>query len=123
MLDSSSQPKFQESCSFFQVEPIQNEQPSVLDLSVELLCESEQQTQYLIDSQFYHNFQNQLPYSPFQEEPIANSIKDMIQTRNFITQPINRLDSIMSELIKGSEKSLSSQLLVNPYIPNFIDWT
>ena len=56
MLDSSSQPNFQESCSSFPVAPIQNEQPSVLDLSMELLRESEQQTQYLIDSQCHNNF-------------------------------------------------------------------
>jgi len=121
MLDSSSQPNFQESCSSFPVAPIQNEQPSVLDLSMELLRKSEQQTQYLIDSQFYHNFQNQLPYSPFQEELISKSIEDMIQIQNFVTRFISRLDSIMSKLINENEENLSCQPLTNPYIRNSID--
>ena len=42
MLDSSSQPKFQESYSSFPVSSIQNEQPLILDLSMEPLRESEQ---------------------------------------------------------------------------------
>ena len=106
----------------------QNTQPrdcnfwaNILELSMELLCESERQTQYLIDSWFHHNFQNQLSYSPFQEEPITKSIEDMIQTQNLVTRLIRRLDSITSELIKESEKRLSCQLLTNPYIPNSID--
>ena len=74
-------------------------------------------------SRFYYNFQNQLPYSSFQEEPIAKSIKDMIQSQNSVTQSISRLDSIMSELINESGKRLSCQPLTNPYIPNPIDWT
>ena len=47
----------------------------------------------------------------------------MIQTQNSVTRPISRLDSIMNELINGSEKSLSCQTLTNPYIPNSIDWS
>ena len=90
---------------------------------MEPLRESEQQSQHLMDSQFHHNFQNQLPYSPFQEEPIVKSIEDTIQTQNYVTQPISRLDSIMSELINESEKNLSCQPLTNPYIPNSIDLT
>jgi len=50
-------------------------------------------------------------------------MEDMIQTQNFVTRPISRLDSIMSELINESEKSLSCQPLTNPYIPNSIDWS
>jgi len=42
MLDSSSQPNFQESYSSFPVSLIQNDQPSILDLSMEPLYESEQ---------------------------------------------------------------------------------
>jgi len=58
ILDSSSQPIFQESYSSFPVSLFQNEQPSILDLSIEPLRESEQQSQNPMDSQFYHNFQN-----------------------------------------------------------------
>ena len=75
-----------------------------------------------MNSQFYHNFQNQLPYPPFQEEPIAKNMKDIIQTQNSVTRPISRLDSIMSDLINESEESLSCQPLTNPYIPNSTDW-
>ena len=71
-----------------------------------------------MDSQFHHNFQNQLPYSPFREEPLAKSMKDMIQTQNSVTRPSSRLDSIMSDLINESEESLSCQPLTNPYISN-----
>ena len=90
---------------------------------MELLSESEQQTQYLIDLQSYTNFQNQLPYSPFQEELIGKSMKDIIQTQNSVTCPISRLDSIMIDLINESEESLSCQPLTNRYIPNSTDWT
>jgi len=76
-----------------------------------------------MDSQFHHNFQNQLPYSPFQEEPIAKSMKDMIPTPNSVTWPINRLDSLMSELINESEESLSCRPLTDPYILSSTDWT
>ena len=75
-----------------------------------------------MDSRFHHNFQNQLSYSPFQEELFAKSMEGMIQTQNSVTRPISRLDSIMSELINESEKSLSCQSLINSYIPNPIDW-
>ena len=47
----------------------------------------------------------------------------MIQSQNFVTRPISRLDSIMSELINKNEESLSCQPLINPYISNSIDWT
>ena len=75
-------------------------------MSMEALRESEQQSQNLMDSRFHHNFQNQLPYSPFQEKLIAKRMED-IQTQNSVTRPISRLDLIMSELINESEKSLS----------------
>ena len=52
MLDSSSQQNFQESYSSFPVSLIENEQPSILDLSMEPLRESEQQSQNPMDSQF-----------------------------------------------------------------------
>jgi len=120
MLDSSFQLNFQESYSSFPVSPIQNEQPSVLELMMEPLRESEQQSQNQMDLRFHHNFRNQLPYSSFQEEPIVKRMEDMIQTQNFVIRPISRLDSIMSELINESEKSLSCQLLTNPYIPLYI---
>ena len=76
-----------------------------------------------MDSQFHHNFQNQLPYSSFQEEPIAKSMEDMIPNPNSATRPISRLDSLMSELINESEESLSCQPLTDPYISNSTDWT
>ena len=41
----------------------------------------------------------------------------MIQIQNSVTRPSSRLDSIMSDLINESEKSLSCQPLNNPYIP------
>ena len=47
----------------------------------------------------------------------------MIQTQNPVTRPISKLDSILSELIKEKEKSLSCQPLTNPYILNPTDWT
>ena len=62
---------------------------SILKMSIEALHESEQQSQNLMDSQFHHNFQNQLLYSYFQEEPIAKSMEDMIQTQNSVTRPIS----------------------------------
>ena len=77
MLDSSSQPNFQESYSSFPVSPIQNAQTSILDLSMEPLRESKQQSQNPMDSQFHHNFQNRRPYSYYQEESIAKSMEDM----------------------------------------------
>ena len=91
MLDSSSQPNFQESYSSFSVTLIQNEEPSILEMNMELLRESEQQLQNMMDSRLHHNFQNKLPYSPFQEEPIAKSMEDMIQTQNSVIRPISRL--------------------------------
>ena len=123
MLDSSSQPHFQESYSSFSVSPIQNEQPSILDLSIEPLRESEQQSKNPMDSQFHHNFQNRLPYSSFHEEPIAKSMEDMIPNPNSITRPISRLDSIISDLINESKDNLSCQSLTNPYISNSTNWT
>ena len=93
---------------------------SVLEKSMEALRDSEQQSQNLMDSQFHHTFQNRLPYSHFQKEPIAQSIRDTIQTQKFVTRPISRLDSIMCELIIRSEKILSFQSLTNPYITQSI---
>jgi len=123
MLYSSSQQNFQESYSSFLVPPIQNEQPSILDLSMEPLREFEPHSQNKMDSQFHHSFQNQLPYLSFQEEPNAKSMEDMIQAQNSVTRPISTLDSLMSNLINESKKSLSCQLLTNLYIPYSTDWT
>ena len=50
-------------------------------------------------------------------------MKDMIKTQNSVTRPSSKLDSIMSNLIIESEKSLSFQPLTNPYISNSIDWS
>ena len=75
---------------------------------MEPLRESEQQSQNPMDSQFHHNFQNQLSYLPFQEEPSAKSMKDMIPNSNSVTRPISRLDLLISELINESEKSFLS---------------
>jgi len=79
-------------------------------MSMKILREFEQQSQTMMNSRFHHSFQNQLPYSPFQEELIAQSIEYMIQTRNSITQPISRLDTIMSRLVNDykNEKTLLS---------------
>ena len=54
-------------------------------MTMELLHKSEQQSKNLVDSRLHHNFQNQLSYSSFQEEPIdlEKSMEDMIQTQNF----------------------------------------
>jgi len=123
MLDSSSQPNFQESYSFFSVTQIQNEQSSILKMNMKLLREFEKQSQNMMDSRLHHNFQNQLSYSPSQEEPIAKSMEEMIQTQNSVTRPISRLDSIMSEMINENEENLFCQPLTNPYISNSIDWT
>ena len=46
----------------------------------------------------------------------------MIQTQNSVTRSISRLDSLMSELINESKKSLSCQPLTDPYIPNSTNW-
>ena len=89
---------------------------------VRFQSETEQQSQNLMDSRFHHNFQNQLSCSPFQEEPLAKSIRDMIQTQNSVTWPISRLDAILSELINMSERILFSQHLTNLYISNSIYW-
>jgi len=74
-----------------------------------------------MDSLFYHNFQNQLSYSHFQEELIAQSMKDMIPTQNSVTRPISWLDAIMSKLVNDyrNEKTLSYQLLTNKYASHF----
>ena len=58
MLDTSSQPNFQESYSSFSVALIQNEQPSILKMNTELFRESEQLSQNMMDSRLHHNFQN-----------------------------------------------------------------
>ena len=50
-------------------------------------------------------------------------MEDMIPNPNSITQPISRLDSLLSKLINESEESLSWQPLTNSYIPNSTDWT
>ena len=46
----------------------------------------------------------------------------MIHTQNSVPRPISRLDSLMNELINESKESLSCQPLIDPYIPNSIDW-
>ena len=58
---------------------------------MEPLREFKQQSQNLMDTRFHHSFQNQLSYTPFQEEPIAKCMEDMIQTQNFVIRPISRL--------------------------------
>ena len=50
-------------------------------------------------------------------------MEDVIPNPNSVTQPISRLNSLMSELINESEESLSCQPLTNPYISNSIDWS
>jgi len=52
-------------------------------------------------------------------------MEDMIQTQNFITQSIIRLEIQMSELVNAyrNEKTLPYQLLANPDISNPIDLT
>ena len=64
MLASSIPQYFQESYS---VPPPHNEQPSALEMSNELLCESKIQSQNIFDSHSSHNFQNQDSYTPILE--------------------------------------------------------
>ena len=63
-------------------------------MSMELLCESEQQSQNLMDSQIHHNFQNQLSYLHFQEESteLEKSMEDMT-AQNSVTQSVNKLEA------------------------------
>ena len=68
MLDSSFQPNFQDLYSSFPVLLIQNEQPSVLKLSMKLLRESERYSQNMLDSAF---LQNQTSHTSCPEHPIA----------------------------------------------------
>ena len=104
--------------------PLQEEKFD-LEKNIEILLESEQQIQYLMDSQFQQSFQNQPSYSPFQEEPndLEKSMKDMIQIQNFVTQSIKRLEAQMSKLVNTdrNEKTLSYQYLTNHNISNPID--
>jgi len=92
-------------------------------MSMEALRESEQQSKNLMNSRYYHNFQNQLSCSPPQEELIAKSIGGIIQTQNSVTQHISRLDLILSELINRSERNFSCQPLTHSYISDSINWT
>ena len=62
MMASPIQQYFQESYS---VPPPHNEQPSALETSKELLCESKLQSQTMLDSQSSLSFQNQDSYTPF----------------------------------------------------------
>ena len=96
LLDS---PFFQNSASHTSFPEYTTAKKSILEMIMEALHESEQQSQNFMDSRFHHNFQNQLSCSPSQEELIGKSIKDMILTQNSVTRPISRLDLIMSELI------------------------
>ena len=124
MLDSLFQRKFQESDSSFSVSQIQNEQSSVLELSIELLRESERQTQNLIDSQLHHNFQNQTPYSPFQKNPISQSMEDIIQTQHMVTQSIHAQESQLANTIAyTNEETQPYQSLTDFNIPCPIDVT
>jgi len=52
-------------------------------------------------------------------------MEDMIQTQNFITQFIDRLEAQMSELVNAyrNGKTLSYQSLTNPDVSNPIDLT
>ena len=105
---------------------------------MELLRESEQQTQYLMDSQSHHNFKNQLPYSPFQEEPTAKSMGDMIQTQNFVTRSISiefvtqtharvpytspELMVVHLELVRHEKMSMTLKNLVEMMIPTYFEF-
>jgi len=78
-----------------------------------------------MDSQFQQNLQNQLSYSPFQEEPtdLEKSMEDIIQIQNFVTQSIDRLEAQMSQLINTyrKEETLPYQYLTNPNISSLIN--
>ena len=76
----------------------------------------------MVASSCLQNFQNQLPYSYFQE-PSTKSMEDMIPNPNSVTRLISRLDSLLIELINESEESLSCRPLTDPCIPNSTDWT
>ena len=58
MWDSSPQPNFEESYASFPVTPFQTTQPPILEMNMEPLRESEQQSQNQMDSRLNHNFQN-----------------------------------------------------------------
>ena len=47
-------------------------------------------------------------------------MEDIIQTQNFVTRPISRLEALMTELINESEESLSCRPLTDPYIPTLL---
>ena len=44
---------------------LQNDQSSALDMSIELLCKFERQSQNLLDSQSLHFFKTKIPILPF----------------------------------------------------------
>ena len=70
MLTSTISQYFQDSYS---VPLLQNDQSSVLDRSIKLLCESERQSQNLLDSQSLQFFQNQDSYTSFLEQSIEEN--------------------------------------------------
>ena len=78
-----------------------------------------------MDSQFQQNFQNQILYSPFQEEPtdLEKSMEDIIQPQNFVTQSIDRLEAEISQLVNfyKNENIFPYQYLTNPDISIPID--
>ena len=89
---------FQESYS---VPPLHNEQPSILEMSKELLRESKLQSQDMLDSQSSESFQNQDSYTPFLEHPLEKKSyleksieilqESTLQFQKSSTQSINRL--------------------------------
>ena len=106
MLASPISQYFQECYS---VSPLQNDQTSVLELTEELLRESERQSQNILDSHSSQIFQNQDSYAPFLEQPfeekseLEKSIKILHETsqqfKKSFAQSIDRLETQLSQLV------------------------
>ena len=114
------------------VPPLQNDQISLLELTEELLRESERQSQNLLDSQSSQIFQKQDSYTPFLEQPfkeseVEKSIEILHETsqqfQKSLAQSIDRLETQLSQLVNihKNEETHSYQPLTNPYTSNSID--
>ena len=87
----------------------------------------------MLDSELTPNFQGSyslFPVSPPQEEKSdlkksMHILENIIQTQNYVTQSIVRLEVQMSELVNAyrNGKTFSYQLLTNPDISNPINMT
>jgi len=94
------------------------------------MIESQEQKLKMIDSQFSQNFQIQDPCSIFQvpnQEPVDSdrSMKNMIQSENYFSQSLNKLETQMSHLINimkyRNEETLPNTCLTILNCPSHID--